>query len=129
MRIGISQLFSGAFRAARSTLAVVGLAVLSAFAVPSVREALFPLPAMEVTEEPALAPIILASNEQPATKQSEEQRALAEAIARRYRVAEEAIVEIVSSAYRAGAEYRVDPLLILAVGGAALVYFRRIGWI
>jgi soluble lytic murein transglycosylase-like protein len=44
-----------------------------------------------------------------------EQRALAEFIAKKYRVAEEAIAGIVSSAYRAGAEYRVDPLLILAV--------------
>ena len=44
-----------------------------------------------------------------------EQRALAEFIAKRYRVAEEAITGIVSSAYRAGAEHRVDPLLILAI--------------
>jgi soluble lytic murein transglycosylase-like protein len=104
------------FRAARSALALVGLTVLSAFAVPEVREAIFPRPAGQLQlSEPALEPIILASAEGPTAGHSAEQRALAETIARRYRVAEEAIVEIVSSAYRAGAQHRVDPLLILAV--------------
>lgn len=104
------------FHAARSALALVGLTVLTAFAVPEVREAIFPRPAGQLhLSEPALEPIILASAEGPIARHSAEQRALAETIARRYRVAEEAIVEIVSSAYRAGAEHRVDPLLILAV--------------
>lgn len=44
-----------------------------------------------------------------------EQRAVAEFISKRFRVAEESIASFVSSAYRAGAQYRVDPLLILAV--------------
>jgi soluble lytic murein transglycosylase-like protein len=97
-------------------LALLGLAALSAFAVPDVRDAVFQPPLSQVRQfEPPLQPVVLAAAERPALRQSAEQRALAEAIARRYRVAEEAIVEIVSSAYRAGADHRVDPLLILAV--------------
>jgi soluble lytic murein transglycosylase-like protein len=116
MQVRSSQVLSRAFRAARGTLALIGLLVLSAFSVPSIREALPQLPIAEVTEgEPALQPVVLASADRPTARQSAEQRALAEAIARRYRVAEDAIADIVSSAYRAGAEYRVDPLLILAV--------------
>ncbi|MDW8470018.1 MAG: lytic transglycosylase domain-containing protein [Burkholderiales bacterium] len=40
---------------------------------------------------------------------------MVEFIARRYRVAEEAIAGFVAVAYRAGSELRLDPLLILAV--------------
>ena len=110
------DLLSRAFSATRSALALLGLAVVSAFAVPEVREAVFQPPFTQLRQfEPALEPVVLASAERPTPKQSAEQRALTEAIARRYRVAEEAIVEIVSSAYRAGADHRVDPLLILAV--------------
>lgn len=105
-----------AFGAARSALALLGLAALSAFAVPDIREAVLQPPSAELRQfEPPLEPVVLASAERPTPNQSAEQRALAEAIARRYRVAEEAIVDIVSSAYRAGAQHRVDPLLILAV--------------
>ncbi|HEU4645466.1 MAG TPA: transglycosylase SLT domain-containing protein [Burkholderiales bacterium] len=50
-----------------------------------------------------------------ATLLAEEQRAVAEFIARRYRVAEAASSTYVSSAYRSGLAYSVDPLLILAV--------------
>lgn len=44
-----------------------------------------------------------------------EQRAVSEYIAKRYRVSESAISEYVAAAYRAGAQYSLDPLLILAV--------------
>jgi len=44
-----------------------------------------------------------------------EQRAITELIARRYRVSDAAVAGFVDSAYRAGAQYHVDPLLILAV--------------
>jgi soluble lytic murein transglycosylase-like protein len=44
-----------------------------------------------------------------------EQRALAEAIAKRFRVSPEAVQGYVSVAYRAGAQFKVDPLLVLAV--------------
>ena len=44
-----------------------------------------------------------------------DQRALAEFLARRFRVAEEAVARFVVTAYSTGGELRVDPLLILAV--------------
>jgi soluble lytic murein transglycosylase-like protein len=44
-----------------------------------------------------------------------DRQAIAEFIAKRYRVAEEAILPYVTTAYRAGALHQVDPLLILAV--------------
>ena len=44
-----------------------------------------------------------------------EQQAVAEFIAKRYRVAEDAAAGFVAIAYRAGEQHRVDPLLILAV--------------
>jgi soluble lytic murein transglycosylase-like protein len=44
-----------------------------------------------------------------------EQKAVTEFIAKRYRVSETAVATYVSTAYRVGAEYSVDPLLILAV--------------
>jgi soluble lytic murein transglycosylase-like protein len=49
------------------------------------------------------------------TPQEREQRAVAEFIAKRYRVAEDAAAGFVDIAYRAGEQHRVDPLLILAV--------------
>jgi soluble lytic murein transglycosylase-like protein len=44
-----------------------------------------------------------------------EQRLMTEYIAKRYRVSESAVSEYVAAAYRAGAQYSLDPLLILAV--------------
>lgn len=51
----------------------------------------------------------------PETPLQREQRAMVEYIAKRYRVSEAAVSEYVAAAYRAGARYSVDPLLILAV--------------
>lgn len=47
--------------------------------------------------------------------QGREQRALAEFISRRWRIAESAAGSFVASAYLAGQEHSVDPVLILAV--------------
>lgn len=47
--------------------------------------------------------------------QDEEQQALTKFIARRYRVSERAVASFVATAYRAGEQHEVDPLLILAV--------------
>lgn len=47
--------------------------------------------------------------------QEEEQRALAEFISKRWRIAESAAGKFVAIAYRAGRQYSVDPVLILAV--------------
>ncbi|TMH45172.1 MAG: lytic transglycosylase domain-containing protein [Betaproteobacteria bacterium] len=44
-----------------------------------------------------------------------EQRAITEFIAKRYRVSDAAVANYVAVAYRAGEQYNVDPLLILAV--------------
>lgn len=44
-----------------------------------------------------------------------DQRALADFIAKRFRVARDAVDGFVAAAFQAGAEHRVDPLLILAV--------------
>jgi soluble lytic murein transglycosylase-like protein len=49
------------------------------------------------------------------TVHEREQRALAEYISRRWRIAETAAIEFVSIAYRAGKRYSVDPVLILSV--------------
>lgn len=49
------------------------------------------------------------------TVQDREQRALAEFIARRWRIADSAATSFVSIAYRAGKQHSVDPLLILSV--------------
>jgi soluble lytic murein transglycosylase-like protein len=49
------------------------------------------------------------------TLQEREQRALAEFIARRYRIAETAASSFVAIAYRAGKQHSVDPVLILSV--------------
>ena len=61
------------------------------------------------------APVETAAAPDPSEQALEEQRAVAEFIARRYRVAEAASTTYVSSAYRSGLAYSVDPLLILAV--------------
>ncbi|HEX6317548.1 MAG TPA: transglycosylase SLT domain-containing protein [Burkholderiales bacterium] len=51
----------------------------------------------------------------PAAVVQQEQKALAEFIAKRWRIAEEAASRFVSIAYRAGNMHSVDPVLILAV--------------
>jgi soluble lytic murein transglycosylase-like protein len=112
--------FRRAFGLARGALALLGLAVSFALVVPSVRDSIFQPPAIPEVAfaviKPHQATVISTASETPARAEHKpEQRALAEFIAKRYRVAEEAITGIVSSAYRAGAEHRVDPLLILAV--------------
>ena len=108
-----------AFGLTRGALALLGLAVSFALAVPSVRDSIFQPPAISLVTSAVLQPhqpTVLSTSVEPAVAEhNPEQRALAEFIAKRYRVAEEAITSIVSTAYRAGAEHRVDPLLILAV--------------
>lgn len=72
----------------------------------------FSLSSSAVTAE---GPIAAGAVEQPMPPLQGEQRAVAEYIAKRYRVSESAVSEYVATAYRAGARYSVDPLLILAV--------------
>ncbi len=104
--------------AARALLALVGLGVLLALALPAPREYL----ARQWTALPEVwdaapgnvsrGPIQAVSFE---AAQVREQRAAVEFIARRYRVAQDAVAGFVAAAYRAGAHYKVDPLLVLAV--------------
>jgi soluble lytic murein transglycosylase-like protein len=107
------------YRALRAGLALVGFATICGsllvawqydFDVPSFRQAagemLFP-PSVEV------AGAILGSEAE--TPLEREQRAVTEYIAKRYRVADSAASGFVAAAYRAGGEYNVDPMLVLAV--------------
>ncbi len=123
---------SRAFFVARGMFAAVGMAVVLVLSLPAPRGHLMtqlaqlarPAVGMvaEVPQEAAPAPEALAvaqaapavsSRAEPAP--TRDQRVLAEFIARRYRVAESASHEYVATAYRVGAEYTIDPLLILAV--------------
>jgi len=68
-----------------------------------------------VLAEPAqseAAPVAAAALDSPLER---EQRVVTEYIAKRYRVSDEAVAGYVALAYQAGAQYSVDPLLILAV--------------
>jgi soluble lytic murein transglycosylase-like protein len=117
------------FSLARGVLALLGLAAVLAVALPAPRDALL----MELTRvvpqaeahsadsvpvalpdelDAAAGPMPVA---RPETAHEREQRAVAEFIARRYRVAAAASSMFVSTAYRVGRELAVDPLLILAV--------------
>ena len=107
------------FSLARGLLALVGLAAVLAVAAPAMRDRIAWQDALSAAPERSAdrpEPIARPGPIRPEPDvQEREQRAVAEFISRRYRVAEEAIAAFVSSAYRAGAEHRVDPLLILAV--------------
>ena len=104
---------------ARWTFALFGLLAILAISVPAPRELLIQH-ASEVAQDSVPSaqgtvrsgPIYLASEVHDL---KEEQRAIAGFIARRYRVADQAVSSFVAAAYRAGNAFRVDPLLILAV--------------
>jgi soluble lytic murein transglycosylase-like protein len=119
----------------RGLLVLVGLMTVLSMAWPSSREVLLqqiatlavaaeldnvapaaaapatPVPATAYPRATEPAQVLAAADVEPPN----EQRAVAEFIARRYRVAESASTAFVSTAYRAGHEFAVDPLLILAV--------------
>jgi soluble lytic murein transglycosylase-like protein len=111
---------AGALRlwsAARTLLALLGLAVVLAVALPAPRELLMRQYAAwsEALEDQAsnvTAGTIQLGASEGATR---DQRAITEFIAKRYRVAQDAAAGFVATAYRAGGEWKVDPLLILAV--------------
>jgi len=117
------------FFVARGMFAAVGIAVVLVLSLPAPRghlmtqiahlarpavgtEAPAQTAAADPLAEAAPATTLVASREATPTR---DQRVLAEAISRRYRVAEAASHEYVATAYRVGREYAVDPLLILAV--------------
>lgn len=114
---------SGALRiwsAARALLALLGLAVVLAAVLPAPREALLRQLAAwaeDWTEEASSVPPVSAGTIQPGAGSPtvREQRAVTEFIAKRYRVAQDATAGFVATAYRVGGEWKVDPLLLLAV--------------
>ncbi|MEW5862960.1 MAG: lytic transglycosylase domain-containing protein [Pseudomonadota bacterium] len=117
----ISPVVGAALRlasATRSALALIGLAAVLAAALPDLGE-LWPRQMPPVASAwDAAAPEASTGALQPVVfdaASEREQRAVVAFIARRYRVAEEAIAGFVASAYRAGSELKLDPLLILAV--------------
>ena len=105
------------FSAARTLLALVGLAVVLAAALPATRESLLLQLASWAGAWESDAGNVAAGTIQPGAESSalREQRAESEVLAKRYRVAQDAVSGFVAAAYRAGGEAKVDPLLILAV--------------
>jgi soluble lytic murein transglycosylase-like protein len=105
------------FLAARTALAVVGLAVVLAVGLPAPREFLLRQLAVWTDAWDSQADNMTAGTIQPGSESASvrEQRAVTEFISKRYRVAQDAISGFVATAYRAGSEWKVDPLLILAV--------------
>jgi soluble lytic murein transglycosylase-like protein len=110
------------FRLARGAFALLGLAAVLAVALPLPPGTLEARAAIATLLGGAPAATRLASGTIAAaaaapdlSTQEREERAVADYIARRFRVAEIASAVYVSSAYRSGLEFSVDPLLILAV--------------
>jgi soluble lytic murein transglycosylase-like protein len=114
----LSPIATRALSATRATLALAGLVALAAVALSTRSEqpeAWLPAPSKMLSEavlDAEDAPVAAAMSESPVGL---EQRAVTEYIARRYRVSDQAVAGYVALAYEAGAQYSVDPLLILAV--------------
>lgn len=111
---------SGALRllsVARAVLALVGLAVVLAAILPAPRDAILQQFAAWSEAWEGESGNVAAGTIQPGALSAavREQRAVTEFIAKRYRVAQDATAGFVASAYHAGIEWKVDPLLILAV--------------
>ena len=114
----MTKSFAGrAYSGAKSMLALVGLAAMGGLTILALQgDGMKRLPGLagDVFFEPAsvVAGPIQSQAEPPLDR---EQRAMTEFIAKRYRVSEAAVASYVSTAYRVGEQYSVDPLLILAV--------------
>ena len=106
------------FAVTRGVLSLVGLAAVLVIGMPQSRELLWGTltpDAIDVAPAPkvsAAGPIQDSARE---TAQQLRQRAVAEFIAKRYRVADDAVARFVSEAYNAGHRFGVDPLLIISV--------------
>jgi soluble lytic murein transglycosylase-like protein len=106
----VAVLASRAFVFTRATFALIGPAAVTAFfLMPSATQS-------DAVAESAAAGATLSTPVLAGELPLElEQRAVAEYIAKRYRVSDQAVAGYVSLAYQAGAQHSVDPLLILAV--------------
>jgi soluble lytic murein transglycosylase-like protein len=109
--VNLSRLYS----LTKAALALFGLtAAFGLMLLPSERHLLkTTLP--ELVAEPSAVTGGTAAPAVVEAMQEREQRALAEYIARRWRIAESAATSFVSAAYRAGKQHSVDPVLILSV--------------
>ena len=106
------------YGATRTLFALLGVAVVLLVALPAPRGAIHRQIVAGAAEDVAAANYsagTIQAKDVAGTTAAREQRAVAEFLARRFRVAEEAAARFVSTAYRVGGESRVDPLLILAV--------------
>ena len=114
---GITRNLSCAFDAIKDLFALLGVTVVLGVLFLTFREPIErALPAVPAAlAEPAGTSAEGATMPVVETPREREQRAVTEFIAKRYRVADDAIAGFVATAYRAGDEHRVDPLLILAV--------------
>src|SRR5687767_13886023 len=113
----IRAAFCLAYAAARSGLAIVGVGALIGFAMLPLQGAQL---LRHLAAEPFSLPSTITTGPIQATLAADsgaerEQHALAEYIAKRWRIADSAAFSFVSIAYRAGAAHNVDPVLILAV--------------
>ena len=104
----------------KATLALFGLAaVVAVVLLPSerylIRNTLPALGSAEAADDASPGNGATADSALAETVQEREQQALAEFIAKRWRIAETAATSFVSIAYRAGKRYSVDPVLILSV--------------
>ncbi|MGH8748058.1 MAG: lytic transglycosylase domain-containing protein, partial [Burkholderiales bacterium] len=105
---------------ARGVFALIGLSAVLVVAVPASRGVLIQQADaiaranQSVAESVTLAAGTIKIGALPA-QSKQEQEAVTAFIAKRYRVADEAVAGFVSAAYRAGRQFAVDPLLILAV--------------
>ncbi|HXZ92763.1 MAG TPA: transglycosylase SLT domain-containing protein [Burkholderiales bacterium] len=105
---------------ARGVFALVGLLVVLAVTLPAPREFLVEQAGAMVRSEDTTSdasPIAAGAFRAPDNPglAEHEQRAVADFIAKRYRVSDQAVAGFVATAYRAGRRFAVDPLLILAV--------------
>jgi len=122
MNTTVLSVARASYSTAKAALALVGAAALAAVLVlpwPQERywKELPPLALLSLGD-PFAAGVTAAGPIQTGVVDdalAREQRAVTEYVARRYRVSEQAAGGFVASAYRAGAERGVDPLLVLAV--------------
>jgi soluble lytic murein transglycosylase-like protein len=116
-RVGIAAV-TRVYDATRTLFALVGVTAVLLVVLPVPRDVIHRQIATGAAANAAganYAAGTIQANDFAGSAAAMEQRAVAEFLARRFRVAEEAVARFVTSAYRAGGELRVDPLLILAV--------------
>jgi soluble lytic murein transglycosylase-like protein len=106
------------FSLVRGLLALIGLAAVLAVVLPVPHETILQHMSAVARADDSVSVVSATGPIQgaaAATPHEREQRAVTEFIARRYRVSEAAAAGFVATAYQAGREFSLDPMLILAV--------------